>query len=406
MSGGGERIVIVGAGHAGGSAAAFLRQFEFTGEIVLIGAEPLAPYQRPPLSKAWLKGEADADSLLLKGPDFYAEANIDLRLATRVTHLDRAERQVVLSDGGRLNYDRLVLATGSSALKLPIPGAPDPRVLELRDAADAQRLKSALSPGARLVVIGAGYVGLEVAASARALGCSVTVIERQPRVLARVASAPLSAAFEARHRREGVEILTCAAVTAIEAGRRVRLEGGASIEGDAVLVGVGAAACEDLAREAGLACEGGVITDAWGRTSDPNVFAVGDCARRPVELAGASLRLESVPNALETARRCAAALTGRPLPQAEVPWFWSDQYDLKLQIAGVLNAPDATVVRGSLVDERFAVFSLSGGRIQAVEAVNAPAEFMAGRQLIARNTRVSAHVLQDPSLTARDLARI
>jgi 3-phenylpropionate/trans-cinnamate dioxygenase ferredoxin reductase subunit len=397
------RVVIVGAGHAGGSAAAFLRQFGFAGAITLIGEEPLAPYQRPPLSKAWLKGEADGESLLLRPESFYAQEAIDLRLGVRVARIDRAGRAVELEDGERLGYDALVLATGSTARKLAIPGPDDPRVLELRDAADADRLKAALTPGVRLIVVGAGYVGLEVAASARTLGCAVTVIEREARVLARVASEPLSHFFETFHRAQGVEILTGAAVAGIEDARTVRLADGRLIEGDVVLVGVGGLSCDALASAADLACDGGVLTDADGRTADPAIWAIGDCARRPIALYGQALRLESVPSALETAKRLACALTGRPLPPPEVPWFWSDQYDLKLQIAGVAFATDQLVLRGEVASGRFAVFHLKDGAVQAVEAVNAPAEFMGGKQLIARRLIVDPERLADPDTPMKAL---
>lgn len=397
------KVVIVGAGHAGGSAAAFLRQFGFEGEIVLIGEEPLAPYQRPPLSKAWLKGEADGESLLLRPESFYAEENIVLRLGVRVARIEREGRQVVLEDGGAIGFDALILATGSTARKLPVPGADDPRVLELRHAADADRLKAALQPGRRIVIVGAGYVGLEVAASARALGCEAVVIEREPRVLARVATPELSAFFEGYHRSKGVEILTGAQATAMEDAAAVRLADGRVITGDVVLVGVGGAACEALAAGAGLACDGGVLVDDACRTADPAIWAIGDCARRPIELYGQALRLESVPNALESAKRAACAIAGRPLPPAEVPWFWSDQYALKLQIAGVGLAPDQIVTRGDPARAQFAVFQLKDGCVQAVEAVNAPAEFMAGRQLIARRAVVNVAQLTDVSVPMKAL---
>ncbi|HEX8569805.1 MAG TPA: FAD-dependent oxidoreductase [Caulobacteraceae bacterium] len=400
-----SRVVIVGAGHAGGSAAAFLRQFGWTGEIVLVGEEPLAPYQRPPLSKAWLKGEADGESLLLRPESFYPEHGIELRLGGHVEAVDRAGKAVVLRGGERLPYDVLVLATGSTARKLPIPGADQPEVLELRSAADADRLKAALQPGRKLIVVGAGYVGLEVAASARALGCEAVVVEREARVLARVASEPLSAFFEGYHRERGVEVLTGAAVEAIEpGGRGVSLAEGELLTGDAVLVGVGAAACEALALEAGLACDGGIVVDLEGRTQDPGIFAIGDCTRRPLPLYGAEGRLESVPNALEQAKQAAAAIAGTAPPAGEVPWFWSDQYDLKLQIAGLPLGVERLVVRGDPAAAKFAVFHLAGQLVKAVEAVNAPAEFMAGRQLIGRGTAVDLDKLADPAVSMKAVA--
>ena len=391
-----RRIVIVGAGHAGGSAAALLRQFGFEGSITLIGEEPLAPYQRPPLSKAWLKGEADGESLLLRPESFYPEHAIDLQLNTRVAAVDRAAKTVALANGETVAYDIAILATGSNARKLPIPGANDPAILELRTAAEADRLKAVLTPGKRLIVVGAGYIGLEVAASARALGCAVVVVEREARVLPRVASEPRSAFFERYHRDHGVEILTSAAATTIDAARNtLALADGRVVEGDAVLVGVGATACDALGAASGLACDGGIVVDEEARTSDPSVYAIGDCTKRPLPFYGATLRLESVPNALEQAKQAAASICGKPRPAPETPWFWSDQYDLKLQIAGVSLDPDRLVIRGDVEANHFAVFHLKGDRLLAVEAVNAPAEFMAGKLLIAKAREVDADRLAD-----------
>ena len=398
-----SRVVIVGAGHAGGSAAAFLRQFGFDGEIVLIGEEPLAPYQRPPLSKAWLKGEADGDSLLLKAPAFYPEANIDLRLNTTATAIDRDDRFVTLGDAATVAYDWLILATGSLTRKLPVPGADHPAMLELRTAADADRIKAALTPGKRLIVVGAGYIGLEVAASARALGCEAVVIERESRVLARVASPPLSAFFERLHREHGVDIRLNARVDRFEDGRRVVLADDETLEGDAILLGVGAMANDALAAASGLGCSNGVIVDADARTSDRNVFAIGDCSFRPLPLYDAEARLESVPNALEQAKQAAAAIVQRAAPPAEVPWFWSDQYDIKLQIAGMPYAVDQLVMRGNPEENHFAVFHLSGGLIQAVEAVNAPQEFMGGKLLIGRRAPVDVGRLGDTRVSMKEV---
>ena len=402
------RVVIIGAGHAGGTAAALLRQYGHEGPIILAGEEPAAPYQRPPLSKAWLKGDADLEALLLRPETFYAEHGIELRTGATATAVDAAARTVTFADGTIEPYDALILATGSTARRLAIPGADRAGLLELRTLADAERLKAALGPGRRLAIVGGGYVGLEAAASARALGAEVVVIERMNRVLARVASETLSAFFTARHRREGVEILTGAEVSAFEdAG--VRLADGRVIEADAVLVGVGALACDQLARAAGLACGNGVVVDETARTSDPAIWAIGDVTFRPVPTHGGHRhRLESVPNALEQAKQAAAAIVGRAAPTPEVPWFWSDQYDLKLQIAGLPDGADRQLVRGDpgIVGEgaSFAVFHLSGDRILCVEAVNAPAEFMAGRMMIGKATPVDAVKLVDPSVSMKQVA--
>ncbi|HEX8231867.1 MAG TPA: FAD-dependent oxidoreductase [Caulobacteraceae bacterium] len=404
----GAHIVIVGAGHAGGTAAALLRQFGHEGPVTLIGEEPLPPYQRPPLSKAWLKGEAGAEDLFLKGDGFYAEHGIDLRLSTRVKAIDREAQAVALEGDERLLYDVLILATGARARKLPVPGADLDGVLELRNAADAERLKAELGPGRRVAVIGGGYIGLEAAASARALGAEVTVVEREQRLLPRVAGADLSGFFRACHETHGVRFEIGASVEALagEAGRvsDVTLADGRMVPCDLALVGVGAQPNLELAQAAGLECADGVVVDLEARTSDPAIYAMGDLTWRPLPLYGRMFRLESVPNALEQARQAAAAICGRPAPPPEVPWFWSDQYDLKLQIAGLSFDPDRIVVRGDIASGRFAAFHLKDRRILCVEAVNAPAEFMGGRLLIGRRAEVDPDRLADSAISMKEVA--
>jgi 3-phenylpropionate/trans-cinnamate dioxygenase ferredoxin reductase subunit len=408
MSEAGKGVVIVGAGHAGGTAAALLRQYGYTGSVTLVGEEPIAPYQRPPLSKAWLKGEADAASLMLKPDSFYAEAGVELILGVRVTKIARAKRTVSLADGRTLAYQTLILATGARARTLAIPGADLAGVLTLRSAADAEILKSALGPGRRLAVIGGGYIGLEATASARALGAQAVVIEREPRILARVACEALSTFFTNYHRARGVAFETAADVAAFEgegghvAG--VRLGNGRLIACDAVLVGVGAPPNVELAAEAGLDCVGGIVVDEHARTSDPAVFAIGDVTHRPLPIYGRMFRLESVANALEQARQAASAIVGRPAPAHEVTWNWSDQYDLKYQFAGLPFEVDDIVIRGDPATAKFAVFHLKGDVIQAVEAVNAGAEFMGGRQLIASRRPISRARLADTAISMKEVA--
>ena len=401
-------VTIIGAGHAGGTVAALLRQYGYEAPITLIGEEPIAPYQRPPLSKAWLKGEADADSLALKPTAFYAETGIDLVLGIKVEAIDPAARAVSLSDGRRLAYDTLIIATGARARALPILGADLGGVLSLRSAADAEALKAALGPGKRLAVIGGGYIGLEAAASARALGAEAVVIEREPRILARVACEILSTFFTDYHRARGVDFELGAMVEALDGvdGRvtGVRLEDGRVIACDVALVGVGAPPNDELARAAGLACDGGIVVDTHARTSDPHIFAIGDVSHRPLPHYHRTFRLESVANALEQARQAAAAITGRPPPAHEVTWNWSDQYDVKYQFAGLPFDIDDIVLRGDPAKAKFAVFHLTGDVIQAVEAVNAPAEFMAGRQLIGQRRPISRSRLADPAVSMKEVA--
>ena len=401
------KVVILGAGHAGGAMAAFLRQAGHEGPIVLIGEEPIPPYQRPPLSKAWLKGEADADSLALKESAWYADNGCDLRLGVRAVSLNRGAKTVVLSDGATVAYDFAVIATGARARKLPVPGADLDGVLELRTAADAERLKAALGPGRRLAIIGGGYVGLEAAASARALGAEATVLERENRILARVACEQLSDFFTRYHQDRGVTFELGVEIKAFEgedgAIRRVRLADGRAIDCDAALVGIGAIPNDELARDAGLECVNGVVVDLDARTSDPHVFAIGDVTHRPLPLYDRQFRLESVPNALEQAKVAAGVIAGKPPLAPETPWFWSDQYDLKLQIAGMPFDADTILVRGDPATAKFAVFHLKGDQIQAVEAVNSAPEFMMGRQLIGNRKPISREKLANITISMKEV---
>ncbi|MGV3577904.1 NAD(P)/FAD-dependent oxidoreductase [Brevundimonas sp.] len=401
-------VVITGAGHAGGTAAALLRQYGYEAPITLVGDEPLIPYQRPPLSKAWLKGEADGDSLALRPQEFYDEQGIELRLNVSATGIDRTHRAVLLSDGSSLPYEHLILATGARARMLEVPGADLVGVHVLRTAADAEAIKAQLGEGRTLAVVGGGYVGLEVAASARALGSEVVVLEREPRLLARVACDVLSTFFQTYHEDRGVRFELAADVVGF-AGTGPRVSGviladGRTIPCDAAVVGVGAIPNDELAVEAGLEVQGGVLVDLEARTSDPAIFAIGDVTRRPMPIYDRLFRMESVPNALEQAKQAASAITGRPAPAGETPWQWSDQYDLKLQIAGYPFDADRIVVRGDPATASFAVFHLSGDKVQAVEAINAPPEFMMGKKLIGERRAVDVEKLADRAVSMKDVA--
>jgi 3-phenylpropionate/trans-cinnamate dioxygenase ferredoxin reductase subunit len=409
------RVVIVGAGHAGGSAAALLRQCGYTGEIMLVGEETTAPYQRPPLSKGYLNGKVDADHLKLKADDFYASQKIHLMLSRKVIRIDREAKRVTLDDRTQADYDILIIATGSRPRLLGVPGAALRGILALRTLADAELLKQAITPDANVVIIGGGYIGLEVAASARGIGASVTILEREARCLARVACEPLSSFFEGYHRARGVSIVTGAAVVDfLGTGppedphswvREVSLADGRTLPADIVVVGVGATACDELARAAGLYCENGIVVDDHARTSDPDIYAIGDVTwRKMPHYDGHRFRLESVPNALEQARQAACAITGCPAPSPEVPWFWSDQYALKLQIAGVPVGASDWILRGLPAEDKFAVFHLHGSRVLAVEAVNAVPEFMVGKQLIASRRPVSRSRLADVTVPMKEVA--
>jgi 3-phenylpropionate/trans-cinnamate dioxygenase ferredoxin reductase subunit len=391
-----------------------LRQYGYAGEIMLVGEEATAPYQRPPLSKGYLKGEVDADNLKLKADDFYSGQGIELILAHRITAIKRESRRVVFDDGTEAAYDSLIIATGSRARLLTIPGAALGGILALRTIADADLLRRSARKALNVVIIGGGYVGLEVAASVRSAGAAVTIVERESRCLARVACKHLSTFFESYHRARGVSIMTGVQVVGFvgtgpsDDGRGwvagVQLADASTLPADIVVVGVGATPCDELARAAGLQCENGIAVDAHAATSDPSIYAIGDVAWRTLpHYEDQRLRLESVPNALDQARQAACAIMGLPAPPPEVPWFWSDQYSLKLQIAGVPLGASKTILRGSPAEEKFAVFHLHGDRVLAVEAVNAVPEFMIGKQLIASRRPVSPVRLADSAVPMKQV---
>ena len=394
------RIVILGAGHAGGMAAAMLRQFGHAGPIVLVGDEAAPPYQRPALSKGYFKGELAEERLYLKPAAYYGQQGIELRLGIRVLAVDRASRTVSLSDGATLEYDKLIFATGSRARSLTMEGAGLDGVSTLRTLADATSLRERVRPNAHLVVAGGGYIGLETAAVARELQLQVTVIESGERLLARVAGPLISDFFAEQHRARGVDLRLASTVAALhgEGGRLtgVSLSNGDTLAADMMLVGIGAAANDDLAKEAGLACDDGIVVDADARSSDPDVYAIGDCARRPLPHYGRSGRLESVHNAVEQARLAACALLGKPRPICDAPWFWSDQYDLKLQTVGLCNGYDQAVLRGDPASRKFAVYYLKDRTLLAVDAVNSPGDFMAGKKLVAARAVLDPATLASP----------
>lgn len=403
QNGGAERIVIVGAGHAGGSVAAMLRQYGHRGSIMLVGEEAVPPYQRPPLSKAFLKGDADVDDLLLRPSTFYKENDLDLRTGLAASRIDRSSRRLHLSVGRAVEYDRLILATGAAARRLDLPGEFAGARLELRTIQDAIAIKQALRPGIRLAIIGGGYVGAEAAASARALGAEATILEAGSRLLQRVASEPVSGFVTRLQESNGVKVLTGIQAASLEPSG-IRLTDGNLIEADAILVGIGATPRDALAQQAGLNCHDGVVVDGQGLTSDPSIYAIGDMTSRPVPFTDRHHRIESVPSALEQAKQVASAITGRPAPPLEAPWFWSDQYHVKLQTAGTLGTGDRLLLRGSPEDERFSVFHLADDTITCVESINAPADFMGGRQLISRGLKVDIALLSDPTVSMKDLS--
>ena len=401
------QAVIIGAGQAGVQGAQSLRAAGYQGRIVLLGEEDAAPYQRPPLSKAYLQGTLGPDRLALKPEAFYAQNGVDLRLGVRAAAIDRKAARAEIEGGETLAYDRLLIATGAPPRRLHCPGTELAGVHYLRTAADGEGLRPVLAAARRLVIVGAGYIGLEVAASARKAGCAVTVLEAQARVLQRVAGLEISAFFDSLHRAHGVDLRLGAALSHFEGRGRIEravLLSGEKIDADAALIGVGALPAISLAKDAGLAIDDGVATDEHAATSDPAIYAAGDCASHPSRLYGRRMRLESVPNAIEQAKVAGANMAGGALVDDAVPWFWSDQYDVKLQTAGVAEGADAAVVRGDPAAARFSVWSLKDGRVLAVDAVNDPAAFLGSKRLIAAKTPIDAKLLADPATDLKSLA--
>lgn len=402
------RVAVVGAGHGGTAAAALLRQHGFTGPLTLLGAERHVPYHRPPLSKS-AQGSGSGPPDPLRPAGFYPDQRIELRLDAPVRALDPVAHLLHLGDGSALPYDVAILATGARPRPLLVPGAELPGVHFLRTLDDARRLGDDLGPRRRLVVVGGGYIGLEVASTARRLGALVTVLEAGERVLGRSAGLAIAAWLTDRHRAQGTCITLGAAVDRFEAGAdgrvaTVGLADGSVLPCDVALVGVGAQPCDELARAAGLRCDNGVVVDDRARTSAAGVHAIGDMTRRPLPPYPGRHRLESIPSAGEQAKQAVADLLRLPAPKPEVPWFWSDQFDLKLKIAGLPALAEKSVVRGDPDDDRFAVFHLDGaGRVVSVETVNAGGEFMAGKKWIADGIVVDPDGLADPSTSLRTL---
>ena len=389
-------VVIAGGGQAAAQLVVSLRLGGHTGNITLVSEEPEHPYQRPPLSKQYLAGKLERRRLLLRQPGYYESKGVDTLPGRRVVSIDRQGRHALLDSGEELCYDRLVLATGSTLRRLEAPGADLAGIHYLRTLADADGLRAELEPGRRIVIVGGGYIGLEVAATAVQAGAEVTVLEALPRVMSRVASAAVGDWLADLHLRSGVRIHNEAMVSAFAGERRVQavVTSLGDIEADAVVVGIGVLPCSSLARQAGLPEEGGILTDEFCRTPDPSILAVGDCARAVNTLLGGAIRLESVQNAVDHGQVAASVILGTPKAYSSTPWFWSDQYQAKLQIAGLAAPQDETVLRGDPSSGAFTAFRLRDGRLSAVEAVSSPREFMAGRKLIA------AQAAPDPALLA------
>jgi 3-phenylpropionate/trans-cinnamate dioxygenase ferredoxin reductase subunit len=400
-------LVIVGGCYAGFQVAASAREHGYAEPIRIVCEEPEPPYQRPPLSKGYLMGKVARGALPLRGEVFYREHSIELALGVRATAIDPGSRTVTLSDGRRLEYRQLALTTGATPRMLPVPGGDLDGVLPVRSLADADRLRERLPEIASVVVVGAGYIGLETASALCAMGKAVTVIEAQPRVLARSTSPALSAFFTRQHRARGVIIRLDDQVARIEGknGRAIAvvLADGEKVAADLVIVGIGVAPNVELAASHGLAQSQGIVVDRFARTGAPDIFAAGDNTWHPNPYADGQIRLESVQNAIDQGKTVAAALTGQQKPYDAVPWFWSDQFELKLQTAGLSTGYDRIVQRGDPESAKFSLFYFAGERLIAVDSVNRPADHMLARRLVAARANFAAEKAGDEGFDLRSL---
>ncbi len=401
-----KNIVIVGAGHAAGQIMVTLRQRKYDGKITLIGEEEHYPYQRPPLSKKFLAGELSVERLYVKPPSFYDNPDVELHFGTTAASIDLAGKTVIDADNNAYRYENLIIATGARVRKLDVPGSELSGVHYLRNIQDAVAMHEYMCEGKRLVIIGAGYIGLEVAAVASGKGVHVTVIEMAERVMSRVVSEQVSEFYQSEHRQHGVNLMLSTGLTGFSGNaalEQVDLTDGTSLAADCILICIGVIPNVELAGDAGLEVDNGIRVDDRCRTSDDSVYAVGDCTNHPNELLGQRLRLESVHNALEQAKTVARNICGDDMLYAQVPWFWSDQYDLKLQIAGISQGYDQTVLRGDPANRSFSCLYLRDGQLIAIDSINSPRDFMQSKPLIANHAIISPDTLANVELALKDM---
>ena len=402
-----EAVLIIGAGQAAAQTATSLRQGGFEGKVTIIGDEPALPYQRPPLSKAYLKGELEQERLFFKNEEWYAAQNIEVLKETKATSVDVTKNTAKTNNGKTISFDHLVFATGSRNRQLPMDGADLDNVFGLRDLADVDALRPYVGPDKNLVIIGAGYIGLETAAVARTLGTNVTVLELADRVLARVTSPTISGFYESLHKGHGVTIKTSCSTASINgkdgAVESVTLSTGEVLPCDALLIGIGILPNIEVAAETAVKCEDGILVDEDGRTNLPHVYAAGDCAKRRIMPYDRMGRLESVHNAIEQGKQVAAAIMGKPAPKLDCPWFWSDQYDVKLQIAGLSTNFDNSVIRGDIEENKFAVFYFKDDILIAADAINSAPEFMTAKRLITAQAKVPPEWLADSEHSLKEI---
>mgnify|MGYP003951206735 CR=1 FL=1 len=398
-------VVIIGAGHAGGMTAIALRQQKYQGSITLIGEENVLPYQRPALSKGFLAGEVEEKRLYLKSQDYFDKNKINIIRNCAVVAIDKNNRTVSLENQKQLGYEKLVIATGSMVKKLNInSGAAD--FYYLRTLEDSLKIREKLRNKNKITIIGAGYIGLEIASIAIKQNLEVNIVELGNRVMGRVVSSEVSNFFQEKHLSEGVEFKLNTSITDIKAQgqhKRVICSDGSAFNTDIVVIGIGIKPNIELAQSSGLMCDNGVLVDDNGQTSDPHIFAVGDCSNHPNNIFKQRLRLESVQNAVEQAKTVAASIAANHKPYHEVPWFWSDQYNIKLQIAGISQDHDHHVVRGYPKEEKFAVFYQKEKRIIAVDAINSPKEFMVGKKWIERQAKIPFELIRNMSIDLKTI---
>jgi len=396
-------MVIIGAGHAAGQAAASLRQEKYEGPITIIGDETFVPYQRPPLSKAYLLGEQELERVYIRPEKFYADKDVTLKLGVTATAINREAKTVSLDNGETVDYDKLIISTGSRPRILNIEGSDLSGIHYLRTIADVDAIRAEMEAGKNLIIVGGGYIGLEVASVGVTHGLNVHVLEMESRILQRVTTPEMSEYYHNLHEGRGVHIHTDTMVSGFAGTDRVEkvLCGDTEFDADLVIVGIGIIPNVELAEAAGLDCDNGIVVDDHCRTSDPDIYAAGDCTNHPNPLLDRRLRLESVPNAMEQARVCVSNMLGGDKTYAAMPWFWSDQYELKLQMVGFSADGDEQVVRGIKEDNQFAVFYLKDGKVVAADAVNSPKEFMVCKQLIGKS--VDTAVLADADADLKQL---
>ena len=403
-----KNLVIVGGGQSAAQCVLTLKRNDFKNKITLISEEKHIPYQRPPLSKEYLSDEVALERVYMKSKEFYDQNNVEIISSTKVIAIDRNKKSLTLSNTENLQYENLVLATGSRVRKLEVEGSHLSNINYLRTIEEADQLKKYFKLGKKLVVIGAGYIGLEVAAAAIKKGLGVTVIEMDDRVMKRTVDPIISNYFDSLHRSKGAEIILNAALERFEGRKEVEkviCSNGKILEADGVVVGVGIIPNQEIAKSAGLNCNNGIVVDEFGRTEDPFIFACGDCTNHPNPSLNKNLRLESVHNALEQAKTVAFSLIGKPEKYDQIPWFWSDQYEEKLQIVGLSGDHDEIVTRGSMAEGNFMLFFLKKGELIAINSVNNPKEFLISKKLVANKLKISSDVLCDQSTDLKSLLK-